>query len=159
MKNPISVSTGLVYKFHNSQSDRIQRMRELNLQGMELCISDANEVLSFNPSPEIVSYLRSLKRLTIHAPWINIKYNDNAFCRMVLKKIELLCELLGVENVIIHSSWTEDYTLFKEYKFHVLLENEDYKFGEMGFPNRIESILNANPDIGFNFDFAHALTL
>lgn len=94
-------------------------------------------MLSFDPTDELVQYLRSLKRVTIHAPWIGIQYGDNALCREVLEKIRRLYELFGAQAVVVHSGWTEDYHLFRSYGFQVLVENEDYKFPQSGTPDRI----------------------
>ena len=159
MKNIISISTGLVYKFYDDQSSRIQRMRSLNPDGIEICIADSEYVLSFNPTNELVQYLKSLKRITIHAPWIGIQYSNNPLCSKVLKKIEELYQLLWAEFVVVHSNWTDNYDIFRNYNFRVLLENEDYKFRQGITPDQIGRILDINPDIGFNFDFAHALTI
>lgn len=137
MKNSIAISTGLVYKFYDDQPSRIERIKRLNPDGIEICIADPKYVLSFEPTTELIQYLKLLKRVTIHAPWIGMQYEDNPLCRKVLKKIENLYELFGAEAVVVHSGWTDDYNLFRSYNFQILVENEDYKFPQSGTPDQI----------------------
>ena len=133
-------------------------MKLLHPDGIELCIAFADAVLAFEPDKDLVKYLRTLKNVTIHAPWMGIQYGDE-YSKKVLKKIEELCRVLWANDVIIHGWWTDDYELFREYDFNVLVENEDYKFPLGNTPDKLGKILTENPDIGFNFDFAHALTI
>lgn len=161
MENQIAISTGLVYKFYPDQVSRIQRMKPLfeGGYGVEICIADPALLLSFDPDETLIEYIKTLPYVSIHAPWIGMTYGDNELCHSVLLKLQYLSGILNAKHIIVHSGWTKNYDIFRKYGLKILVENEDYKLPESWTPDQIAQILQKNPDIGFNFDFAHALTI
>ncbi len=159
MNNTISIWTWLVYKFFDNQNSRIKRLKDFDHEWIELCIADSEALLNLELEQENVDYLKSLEYVSIHLPWINIRYWDNERCRKVLSAVEKLYKKIWAKNVNVHDTEIDDYRIFQEFDFNVLIENDDYKFPDTATPSRINEILWLNQNFRFNLDFAHALTL
>lgn len=159
MKNLISISTGLVYKFTNDRNRMIEMLRKFSPDGIEISFADPDYLFQFNISDENVEYLKTLPYVTIHAPWKNIRYSDNPVCVKTLKAIEALYNKIDAKNVTIHSLEVYDYEVLNDCKFKISTENEDCRKPGNTTPEEIEKILNENPEFGFTFDIAHAMSV
>jgi sugar phosphate isomerase/epimerase len=76
-----------------------------------------------------------------------------------LNKIEKICYDIWAKNVIVHDSHIKEHEIYNEYSFKTLIENDDYKVEEFSNPKKFQEVLDSYPNLGFNFDFAHALTI
>jgi len=158
MGNLIGISTGLVYKLTNDRNSMISKLREFSPDGIELSFAKPDYLFRFKITAENQSYLKSLKFVTIHAPWKDISYGKNEKCYKTLKAIEELYCKINAENVVFHPEQIKDYNVFKRYNFRSSIENEDWR-RKANNVKSIGELLDKNPDIWLVFDFAHALTV
>lgn len=157
MKNPISISTGLVYMLTQDRNDMIQRLRKFSPGGIELSFAYPQLLLDFKISQENLKYLKTLKFNSIHPPWKDIVYGNNPLTKEVLERIQDLYIKIGARNVVFHKDIKDDFGILKDFNFTVSIENDDWKKG-LNTPLQIEEELKQNPNLKFTFDFAHALT-
>ncbi len=160
MKNPICISTGLVYLLTNDKNKIIEIIREFSPDGIELSFADPQYIFDFSITKENLEYLQSLKFNSIHGPWKNIEYGDNHKCKDVLKSIEDLYKKIGARNVNFHLfdvNKAEDTKVFNKYNFNFSVENDDFRNPGLNTVEKIDKVLRANEKLKFTFDFAHAL--
>ncbi|MFA7243924.1 MAG: hypothetical protein WC080_01370 [Patescibacteria group bacterium] len=157
MKNLISISTGLVYKFTDKRNEMIRMLREFSPDGIELSFADSTYLFDFKISEENVDYLRSLPYTTIHAPWIDIRYANNDKSKKVLDLIEKLYRKTGAKNVTIEPREIDDYSILGSYDFQISIENADIR-KPFCAAEELLSILNKNPKLKLTLDIAHSMT-
>jgi sugar phosphate isomerase/epimerase len=158
MENPITISTGLVYKLTNDRNEMIQKLREFSPDGIELSFAHPQFLFDFTINEENLKYLRTLKFNSIHAPWKNIIYEDSSVCRKVLEKIYELYVKINARNVVFHKGPEDDFKILRDFNFISSVENDDWRKG-LNTPLQIDQELIANPNLKLTFDFAHALTV
>jgi hypothetical protein len=158
MKNPISISTGLVYRLTEDRNNMIQRLRKYSPEGIELSFAYPKLLIDFTISLENLEYLRTLKFNSVHAPWKDIVYGNNPLAKQVLEKIQDLYNKIGARNVVFHKGIKDDFSILRNFNFNASIENDDWKKG-LNTVLQIEQELKQNPNLKFTFDFAHALTV
>lgn len=159
MNNPICISTGAVYKFSEDMNEEIQMLEKFSPDGVELCFADSQHLLDFKITEGNLSYLRELKAVSIHAPWIGIRYGKNQRSEDVLKAIGDLYCFVNARNVVFHADFIDDFGIFENYKPDCSIENNDWKHPFANTVLETEFLLAENKNIKFTFDFAHVLTM
>ena len=137
----------------------IEMLRKYSPDGIELSFAFPEYLANFNITEENLKYLRSLKYVTIHAPWKNIQYGNNETSKKVLEKIEQLYEKINAKNVTFHPIEIEDVNIFDKYSFNVSIENEDWKKSSYNSIEKMKQILDSNKRFKMTLDFAHVLTV
>lgn len=158
MKNLISISTGLIYKFEPDRNKMIQLLSKFSPDGIEISFASPDILLDFEISNENIEYLKTLPYVTLHAPWKDIRYSSNPLCEKALSKINELYKTISAKNVTVEPGEIDDYSVFDKYDFKVSTENADYR-KLFNSPDEIKKVLKNNPKFGLTFDFAHALTI
>jgi hypothetical protein len=158
MDNPICISTGAVYKLTEDMNEKIGLVKEFSPDGIELCFADARYLIDFQISKENLSYLCGLKSVSIHAPWLGIRYSENPRCQDVLKAIKDLYYLINARNVVFHADFVGDFDVFRNCDFIYSIENNDWRH-PFNTVSEIGVLLSENERIKFTFDFAHALSV
>jgi sugar phosphate isomerase/epimerase len=158
MKNIISISTGLVYKFESDRNKMIQMLKKFSPDGIEISFFSTEALLNFEISDQNVQYLKTLPYVTLHAPWVNIRYSNNSSCLEVLNEIDRLYKQIDAKNVTLEPGEVDDYSVFDKCSYKISTENSDYR-KPFKTPGEIEEVLKNNPRFGLTFDFAHALTI
>lgn len=162
MKNPVCISTGLVYLITNDRNEMIEMLRKFSPDGIELSLADPQYVFDFSINKENLEYLRTLKFNSIHAPWKDIDYGDNQKCKDTLKAIEDLYKKIKARNVNFHLfdvNKAENTKVFNNYNFNFSVENDDFRIPGLNTVKKIDRVLKANKNLKFTFDFAHALSV
>lgn len=144
-------------------NEKINILKGFPVDGIEVCFTDADDLLNFSINEENLKYLQGLKFNSIHAPWQNVDYGENEKCRNVLATIEKLYKQINARNVNFHIPDIEkvkETGIFNKYNFIFSIENDDGR--RLGVPglNTVEKIAKAlviNKNFKFTFDFAHAL--
>jgi len=158
MKNLISISTGFLYKFTRDRNWMINAIKAFSPDGVEVSFARPGPLLDFKISDSNLKYLKSLKYVSIHAPWKDISYGDNQKSKDIINAIKRLYDLIGAKNVVFHQDKIEDPSFITNSGMVVSTEN----MGWNEKPNTIEEsekFLNENPNVKFVLDFAHALTI
>jgi len=157
MKNPICISTGFVYKISEDMNEKIRLLKQFSADGIELNFASSKDLINFKITQDNLEYLKN-KRITIHAPWKDIIYGNNLNCINTLNSIQELYNKTNALLVNLHKRTEDDLEIFKNYNFIASIENEDWRTG-INTPKGIDKILMENTNLGFTFDFAHALTV
>lgn len=155
----VSISTGLVYHFTDDRNQMIEMLRQFKPSGIELNFYHPQVLLDFEPSDANIKYLTCLDYVSIHAPWVDIRYGDNQVCQKTMEKIERLYQQVQAKNVVFHPLEVDDWSVFKLCRFNCSIENEDCRKPAFKYPSEMREIFQNNPNLRFTFDFAHALTV
>jgi len=158
MQNLISISTGFLYKITKDRNKMIEIIRGFSPDGVEVSFARPDRLLNFKISDSSLRYLKSLKHVSIHAPWIDISYGDNQKSQDVLGSIKKLYNLIEAKNVVFHQENIDNISSITGLELVISIENMD---GNQK-PNTIvetEKFLNKNKGMKFVFDFAHALNV
>jgi len=159
MKAPISISTGLVYRLTEDFNERIDMLKKFQPDGVEINFAHPQYVLDFKLSPTNEKFLKSLKFVTIHAPWREISWGKDDLSLAVLKALNELYLKIGAKNINFHVPIT-DFNQLTKYDFQASIENDDYKAATPAKSvDELDDILKNNDKLKFVFDFAHALTV
>ncbi len=158
MKNLISISTGFAHRLTPDKNEMIQIIKSFQPDGIELILPDPPQLFNFKLSQENVDYLKSLKFSTIHSP-SNIEFGQNTDSTKTLDMIADIYRQIDAKNVVVHPLQVSDYSVFDHKKMHFSLENEDYRKSNYQTPDEFFPLFDRYPSFGFNFDFAHALTI
>lgn len=160
MNNPISISTGLVYRFISDNNDKVQKISCFKPDGVEVVLNSPESLFEFNPSKENANYLRSLKFTTIHAPACQgTIYRNNDKSKKILRKLSELNKLLNPKNITFHIEHIQDYKIFDDCDFIISIENSDHRKPIGQAPKEMERVLIKNPNLFFTFDLAHAMAV
>ncbi len=160
MKNPICISTGSLYRLFNDRNKVIGKIKQFSPQGIELFFDCPESLFNFELSKENLNYLQKLQFNSIHAPWKNVNYGENAVSDCVLEAVQKLCTLVGAKNVVFHPTGQGmDFGALNNYNFVASIENLDWRRDSGKAVKQIEAILKENEWLKFTFDFAHALTV
>ncbi len=158
MKNPISISTGCLYRLSEDRNKMVRELQKFSLSGVELSFNRPQHLLNFNIDKDNLEYLQTLEFNSIHAPCKDIIYGDNETCKKVLQKISELYVKINARNVVFHKNEIEDYNLIINNKFISSLENDDWRKPNNGI-EYIKNILDKYKELKLTFDFAHAITV
>jgi len=158
MNNPISISTGCIYKLSDDRNKLIEELHKFSPRGIEISFAHPDYLLNFDISKNNLEYLQSLEFNSIHAPWIDITYGDDKKTKEILGAISRIYKQIKARCVVFHEEQIKDYTLIINSDFLPAIENDDWRKPRHGVGD-IKSVLNQNPKFKFTFDFAHAITV
>jgi len=116
--------------------------------GIELCFADSQYLIDFKITEENLAYLRTLKYVSIHAPWLGIRYGDNERTFIVFQKINNLYHEAGAKNVVFHADFIDSFGAFENCDFTVSIENNDWKY-PFHLVSEIELLLKDNNKFKF----------
>jgi len=158
MNNLICISTGADYKMSEDMNRKIELLKEFCADGIELCFADSQALIDFKITDENLYYLKSLKWVSIHAPWIGIRYGRNQRTDEVVKSMRYLSDLIDAKNVVFHGNFADDFSFFLNCDFTYSIENSDWRYS-FHTVLEMEKLLAESDNYKFTFDFAHALTV
>lgn len=158
MKNVFSFALGNIWKWSNSlnRNDLINYIKKLDISGVELTFPTKRELYSFRLSQSNEQWLRSLKYVTIHAPFR--LYEESEDEKDVLKQINKISALyyrINGKNVVIHpENQLLESDLLTKCKFQLSIENLPKK---KSIPiSKLHEILDKYPKMKLCLDVAHA---
>ena len=146
-------STGNIYRWEksNNRADLIKHARKLDVDGIELTFIDPDSLKQFIIKDEDKDWLKSLKRVSIHAPsrWERSSMSQ----KNIIKEIKRIYDLTYACNVIIHPYDLPDPKLLKDCGFNISIEN---MAPIANFDNtKLIKILDDNPTYNLCLDIAH----
>lgn len=158
MNNPICISTGCLYRVIDDINERISKIKEFSPDGIEVSFADTQSLFDFRMSESSESYLRTLKYVSIHAPWEGVVYGNSPLSDRVLDGMGILYDKVGARNVVFHVGARDDLGILKKASFTYSIENRGWR-DELKTPEQIGEMLDQDSRLRFTFDFAHALTV
>jgi endonuclease IV len=157
MKRVISFALGNIWRWGESKNraDLIQYAKNLGVDGVEITFSSKEELYNFKLSEEDLNWLKSLKYVTIHAPFkLKRKSKDK---QEIIKQCDIILKLyqqVNAKDVIIHPLDLPSPEILAKYPFKVSTENLVKKRNVT--ITKLEKIFQEYPNIGLCLDVAHA---
>ncbi|MBD3249506.1 hypothetical protein GF336_05655 [Candidatus Woesearchaeota archaeon] len=158
MKNPICISTGVLYQITDDRNKMIKLIKRYNPQGIEMSFAYSKYLLDFKISKSNVRYLQKLNFNSIHAPWKDITYKRNRKTKQIMDKIIELYLLIKAKNVVFHRNTINNLRSIIDPDISPSLENDDWK-GPWETIDKIRNVVDNYPSLRLTFDYAHALTV
>ncbi len=133
------------------QRDAIDLFSRLDIDGIELTLGKTDTAPAIKE--EHKEYLRTLKQVSIHAPF-KLMYEDTPEIRQLIVDINTLYHSINAKNIVIHPNQIDDYCLFAGMAYST--ENltprakttiEDYA-----------EVLQRFPQAGLTLDVGHAIS-
>ena len=157
MNNPISISTGFAHRLTDDKNRMIEIASNFALDGVEIILPEPDGLFSFELAKGNIDRLKKFAYVSIHAPGHAL--SEDPISHRILDKISVIQKQVNAKNIIFHPTQIMDYGVFNQYNFSILLENEDWRKTVYKTPREFETLFKEHPSFGFNFDFAHALTV
>lgn len=152
----IGFSTGCLYKTELDLVDKLKAYLRSGSTALELSFATPSDLLIFNPTEAEMSKFRKFSKITIHAPWKDIKYFDRSgISNPVIAKITQLCGLLHISGVVFHPDIVANFNGLEIVPFPVLIENMD-KNKKFGISVEEIAKIKSDYDFGFVLDVQHA---
>lgn len=162
MKNPICISTGCFYHLTEDRNEAIKLARTFPVDGVEISFQSPEYLRGFFPAQDNLDYLQDPKnRVSIHAPWKNITYDNGVNCLGVLDLLQDLSHKVKAQNITFHQTPNDDLRITADYKFLSSIENDEISKGLEGITSLqlMDKALKRNPHMKITLDIAHALTI
>lgn len=152
MSRIISFALGNIWSWENSKNiaSLLKYTKDLDINGIEITLSDKEELYSFNLSHENENFLEKLEYISIHAPFKLISNSEEqGLLRLHVYLLNNLSRKVKSKNMIIHPNEIP-FSLIKDYSFKVSSENMSNNTNY-----DLDSILE-HPEIGLCLDVSHA---
>ncbi|MFB6116188.1 MAG: sugar phosphate isomerase/epimerase family protein [Candidatus Nanosalina sp.] len=142
----IGMGTGCFYRLDMSQNQRIRYISELGADGVEVTLSEPEELDELDWS-QIKDLTDSFRFVTIHSP-IKKDFRDKEEDRALLKRLEEFRERIGAETVVFHPDRVEGIELLRNVQASVenMQKRKDFdrhdldEFLEKDFPVVIDTV-------------------
>jgi hypothetical protein len=118
MPRIICLALGCIWRWDRSKNrDKlISYMRRFDIDGIEITLSCKEEVYDLKLSKRNIEWLKSLKYVSIHAPFALVRRaKDNNEIIKQLDKISSIYKKINAKNVIIHPTDLPDPEILNRY--------------------------------------------
>ena len=159
MPRYFSFALGNIWRWEKAKNKNslLKYARSLDISGVELTIETREKLYATKLSQKNISWLRSFKYVSIHAPFFLVK--DSESQEDLAKQLDAIAKLykkVGAKNVIIHPDNLPAPGILEKYEFNVSTENlpsrSNYK------SSWLENIFRKYKNIKFYLDASHAYT-
>lgn len=170
MKRIICISTGNFYArvkgtygLKGQEMNKIIKLcSKMDIDGVEILISNLKEFLKFRFSPESIRILRNYKFNTIHAPFgitagkkkEPLIFSRNRRCKKALERIYWMYNKINAKNINFHPQQIKNFGVFDVKNYNHSIENMEGKDSLKLIDYK--KILNKNKGFGFVLDTTHA---
>jgi sugar phosphate isomerase/epimerase len=150
----VGFSTGDFENPRLSLNNRIKFCDYLG-EALELSFRTPKDLFDFKLTNKIIKEIIQHKYVTIHAPFINVKYKPNKNTDTIIKKLGYLCKKLPIKGIVIHPHLVEDFSILEKSKLPFLIENMDKRKNVGTHPSHFKEYAKKY-QFGFVFDIQHA---
>ncbi|MFA6391256.1 MAG: hypothetical protein WCW66_00700 [Patescibacteria group bacterium] len=157
MPRIITFASGNIWRWDKTQDfDKlIPYAKSLKLDGFELTFKTKEQLYAFKISKANEKWLKSLKYVTIHAPFKLVRKADGKLeIIRQLQVIETLYKKFNAKNVIIHPLDLPNSKILNRFNFKVSTENLTPK--SKFTISKLNKTLKKYPKIGLCLDVSHA---
>ncbi len=98
--------------------------RKLNVDGIEFTIADKSDLNGLKLSKPNIAWLRSLKYVSIHAPFGLVEKSDNE--KDLINQLDIIFKIyhqIRAKNVVIHPNNLPTPSILKKYRMNIAIEN------------------------------------
>lgn len=136
--------------------DQVPFYSSLGATAIELMFFYPKELEAFHLSKKMKNALKKFKHISIHAPCRDICYQADATAAEIIKKLQIICNQLPVNGIVLHPNLISDFDFIKNCRLPFLLENMDRaKNGQYAAPEQLQEIMRKY-DFSFVLDLQHA---
>ncbi len=152
----VGFSTGCLYQSSLPLVDKLKAYLRAGSTVLELSFARPNDLLEFEMTEPIASKLRKFSKITIHAPWIDVKYFDGSnLTRKMIDKIIRLSDLFFVSGIVVHPDVVLNFAALEMVPLPILIENMD-KNKKYGISVDHIARIKEDYDLNFILDLQHA---
>ena len=156
----LGISTGCFWQSGLPEIKILRFLRRLpELDAIELVFAFPEELFDFRPKREDIAFLHSKKHVSLHAPFNEVEYKNNAKSKRLLAALNSLALKCEAENVVFHAHTIKDFSLFEGIDFSPLAENLVSKKGtdRLVSVQQCKDFLSSHENFGFCFDLGDSL--
>jgi len=150
----IGYSTGSFYKLGIGLEERINAIKEVGSDCIELSFACPSDATNFNLTPGIIRKLQEFSNISLHAPWYQIRYENNSEVGDVVEKLREIAERVCSNGIVIHPDVIGDWNYIEESGMDWVIENMDSKKSFGKYPNEMEAI-GKEHEFDFVLDLFH----
>lgn len=159
-KRPVCVATGTIWRWDRGRNRDVllRHLRKLPLDGVELTFSRKRELYDFRLSAANRSWLRSLRYVSIHAPFGLLRHSEDE--RDLSRQLDILAKLrreVRAKTVVMHPHQVPERRLLRRFGLPLSIENMPFT-RRMRVP-ALKEVLRRHPGARFCVDAAHAYRL
>lgn len=159
----VSISTGAVRHCTETKLGQIHFIeKEFGslIDGVEICIMEPEEFLGLQLDEKAVSFLKSLRYNSMHAPLKGIVYGKNQRTEKIFAKIREISRIVELHHVTFHPNHVHDFRALKKLGLGVCIENlaDGSKGKGWQRPIQLKKFLEKNPFFSFCFDVNHGIS-
>jgi hypothetical protein len=135
MRRLVCISTGVHFNPYSGvdANNELKMCSELDVDGVELLIGEARELLKFRLNKKYAKSLRDLKFNTIHVPFVlngkNLFFSDNNISKQILKRLYFLYDKLNAANINIHPQQIKCFKILDMKNYQHSIENMEMHYG------------------------------
>jgi len=151
----IGFTTGSLYKSEILFDERIKLYYSLGANAIELSFATPTELFNYNLLEQTKENLKKFSSISIHAPWKEVRYEDNSQTKRIIEKLRLLCDNLPINGLVLHPDTIDNFEIFNQSGLPFLLENMDKRKSYGTHPDHFQE-LKQKYNFGFVLDVEHA---
>ena len=153
----LGFSSGTLYeKIYPASSEIIERCRQLGCEAIELQSGYPDRIASLLENVK-AEKLEGFRYVSMHGPGIARNQLNEKDIKDLLNDLQTLCERFNVSTVVFHPDQVEDWSIFRNYKIPVAIENMDWR---KDFGKSVEDVKQVidKTGCGFVLDINHCFT-
>ena len=151
----IGFSTEAFYKWEVSKNEIIDILSSLGTNSIELLYPTTESLFSDRLSNDSIQKLNEFDFISLHAPFLNVKYKQNNENSRILSELNAIAEKVDVKVVVFHPDLVEDFSLLSTSGLPVAIENMDPRKKRGKDVNDLQSIFEEFPKFGMVYDICH----
>jgi isopentenyldiphosphate isomerase/sugar phosphate isomerase/epimerase len=155
----VGLSTGAIHSWVIGIDNKLRLFKQLDMDAIEIIFSNS-ESLDQEISDEMISYVKSLSYVSIHAPFYEKEKNPIIYGKnnndVLFQKLKYWYDLFGAQSLTIHQNLIKDWEMIDQSGMNVSIENLPSKHNIS--INDMNNILNTHVPDFIVLDTAHALT-
>ena len=151
---PVGLSTGALFSSNLSLQERLNLYHGVGSQGVEIMLATRDEAYRCTLSEELEKSVCRFAPVTIHAPMIGLRYNNDDDTKALLWHLGDLCKYLPIVGIVVHPDLVDDFTVLEKSGLPILIENMDRRKTCYTKPGDIERLAK-DYNFGFCMDVQH----
>lgn len=151
----IGFTTGSLYRSEIPFDEVIKLYYSLGADAIELSFATPNQLFDYQLSEQSAEDIKKFTSISIHAPWKEVRYDDNPNTNRIIEKLRLLCNKFPVRGIVLHPNIIDNFEMLDQSGLPFLLENMDRRKSYGIHPEQFRE-LKKKYNFGFVLDVEHA---
>ncbi len=151
----IGFTTGGLYRSGIAMDKIIELYLNSGTDTIELSFGTPKELFEYNLSDFAIENLKKFKSVSIHAPFKEVKYEDNDNTHKIIKKLKELYNSTTISGFVLHPDTIDNFEILAKSDLPFLIENMDGR-KTIGTHPEYFAELKQKYNFGFVLDIQHA---